>query len=98
GIRVFQAPGYVVIVLEMLGTRVIPLGDTPQWPGAVETWMGQSRGHWEGKTLVIETTNIKSGDSATEVVADRAASPLNMATQHVPPFNTIPMSTQARVV
>jgi len=98
GIRVFQSPGYVVIHLEMLGTRVIPIGDTPKWPGNVEAWMGSSRGHWEGKTLVIETTNIVSGDSATRDVSKRAASPLNMATQHVPPFNTIPMSNKAMTV
>jgi hypothetical protein len=98
GIRVFQSPGYIVIQLEMLGTRVIPIGDTPKWPGEVEAWMGDSRGHWEGKTLVIETTNIKSGDSATHDVAKRAASPVNMATQHVPPFNTIPTSPKAKTI
>jgi hypothetical protein len=96
GIRVFQSPGYVVLHLEMLGTRVIPIGDSPQWPGQTEAWLGQSRGRWEGKTLVIETTNIKSGDSVTEDVYARSSSPLNMATQHVPPYNTIPMSTKAR--
>jgi hypothetical protein len=98
GQRIFQSPGYVVIMLEMLGTRVIPIGDSPPWPGQVETWMGNSRGRWEGKTLVIETTNIKSGDSATHDPQKRAASPLNMATQHVPPFNTIPTSTKAKTV
>src|SRR5690606_17134899 len=98
GIRIFQSPGYVVIMLEMLGTRVIPIGDQPHWPGKVEAWMGDSRGHWEGKTLVIETTNIKSGDSATHDPQKRAASPLNMATQHVPPFNTIPTSTKAKTI
>lgn len=98
GIRIFQSPGYVTIMLEMLGTRVIPIGDTPRWPGVVEAWMGSSRGHWEGKTLVIETTNIKSGDGATRDTQRRAASPLNMATQNVPPFNTIPTSTKARSV
>src|SRR5207253_8557481 len=56
GIRIFQAPGYVIIHLEMLGTRVIPLDNNHQWPANVEAWMGHSRGHWEGKTLVIETT------------------------------------------
>jgi hypothetical protein len=98
GIRIFQSPGYVVIALEMLGTRVIPLGGNDHWPRNVEGWMGASRGHWEGKTLVIETTNIKSGDSATRDPARRAASPLNMATQGVPPLNTIPTSPQAKVL
>jgi len=104
GIRVFQAPGYVTIVLEMLGTRVVKLHDSQAaaeaagWPEPVEAWMGQSRGWWEGKTLVIETTNIVSGDSATREVMQRSASPLNMATQHVPPFNTIPMSSEAMTV
>lgn len=103
GIRVFQSPGYVVIALEMLGTRVIPLNNSPHAPGGVEGWMGDSRGRWEGKTLVIETTNIKSGDSATKDVYARSASPLNMATQftgtsEVPAFNTVPMSAQAKTV
>jgi hypothetical protein len=98
GQRIWQAPGYVVIELEMLGTRVIPLGNQPRWPGQIEAWMGNSRGHWEGKTLVIETSNIKSGDSATHDPQKRAASPLNMATQNVPPFNTIPTSTKAHTV
>jgi hypothetical protein len=99
GIRIFQGPGYIVINLEMLGTRVIPIGsDAPHWPHNVEGWMGNSRGHWEGKTLVIETTNIKSGDGASHDPYKRAASPLNMATANVPPFNTIPTSDQAHTV
>ena len=95
GIRIFQSPGYVVIMLEMLGTRVIPISNNGHWPHPVEGWMGNSRGHWEGKTLVIETTNIKSGDAVTHDLSKRAASPLNMATANVPPFNTIPTSDQA---
>ena len=99
GIRIFQSPGYVVISLEMIhDARIIPLGDSPAWPSNVEGWMGDSRGHWEGKTLVIETTNIKSGDSATHDPLKRAASPLNVATQAAPPLNTTPMSKQAKVV
>ena len=98
GIRVFQSPGYVVIQLEMLGTRVIPLTGMPKWPSAVEAWMGDSRGHWEGNTLVIETTNIKSGDSATHDPLKRSAAPVNVATQNAPPFNTTPMSKEAHTV
>ncbi|GAA0276018.1 hypothetical protein GCM10009127_15820 [Alteraurantiacibacter aestuarii] len=109
GIRVFQSPGYITIVLEMLGTRVIKIYDSKEeaqaagWDDAVEAWMGNSRAWWEGKTLVIETTNIVSGDAATDDVSKRSASPLNMATQFtgtldVPAFNTVPMSTQAMTV
>ncbi|WP_404711948.1 hypothetical protein [Sphingomonas sp. MMS24-J13] len=98
GIRIFQAPGYMIIALEMLGTRVIPIGKQAHWPKPVEAWMGDSVGHWEGKTFVIETTNIKSGDSATHDLAKRAASPLNMATQATPPFNTTPTSDKAHTI
>jgi hypothetical protein len=99
GIQVFQSPGYIVINLEMLGTRVIPITNDPKnykWPKNVESWMGDSVAHWEGKTLVIETTNIKSGDSATHDGFKRSAAPVNVATQNAPPFNTTPMSPQAR--
>ena len=99
GIQILQSPGYVVISLEMIhDARVIPLDDRPFPPGVNENWMGFSRGHWEGKTLVIETRNIKSGDSATHDVSKRAASPLNEATQGVPLLNTTPTSKQARTV
>jgi hypothetical protein len=106
GIRVFQSPGYITIILEMLGTRVIKLypnkaaAEAAQWPSQVEAYFGNSRGWWEGKTLVIETTNLWHGDSATHDNQRRAASPLNMATQwtgteDVPAFNTVPVSTKA---
>ena len=102
GVRIFQSPNFVSIQLEMLGTRVIPIQrpgkPVPHWPGPVEAWMGDGVAHWEGKTLVIETTNIMSGDSATHDWHKRAASPLNMASQNVPPFNTIPTSTRAHTV
>ena len=102
GIRVFQAPGYVTIQLEMLGTRVIPLrqqgNGVQHTPPGVEAYLGNSIGWWEGNTLVIETTNIKSGDSATKDAYARNGSPLNLAIPATPPFNTIPTSPKARTV
>jgi hypothetical protein len=107
GIQIKQAPGFVVINLEMLGTRIIPVVPTAQfaqllktrWPANVRSWMGQTLAYWDDKnTLVIETTNIMAGDSATGDHLARAAAPLNMATRGVPPNNTVPMSGEAKVV
>jgi hypothetical protein len=108
GIRVMQSPGYVVIDLEMIhDSRIIPVVPKEKWkelqkrrwPANVTSWMGQSLGYWEdANTLVIETRNIRAGDSATHDSARRAASPLNMATMGVPPNNTIPTSDKAEVV
>ncbi|HWK53940.1 MAG TPA: hypothetical protein VNR18_06205 [Hyphomicrobiales bacterium] len=59
GIRIMQSPGYVVIIVEMAHeARVIPTTPTPPIDDAIEEWMGESRGHWEGNTLVVETTNF----------------------------------------
>jgi hypothetical protein len=98
GVRVFQAPGYVVIHFEMLGDRIIPLRAGEHRPQSVRSWMGDSLGHWEGNTLVVETSNINVGDGATHDVWKRAASPLNVATQGVPSNNAIPVSAEARVL
>jgi hypothetical protein len=62
GIEVYQSPGYVAIRLEMVHeTRIVPVGDVDAPPEAVKSWLGFSRGHWEGDTLVIETTNFVPG-------------------------------------
>ncbi len=76
GIRVFQSPGYVVLQLETFGVRVIPVGRDGHWPAPVRAWHGDSRGRWEDDTLVIETTNLKSGDSVTRDASGRAAGPI----------------------
>jgi hypothetical protein len=91
GIRVFQAPGFVVFQIEMLGTRIIPIGKREAWPQTVRGWLGQSRGHWEGNTLVIETSNIVAGDSASGDAAKRAASPTSTE-------STIPTGEKASAV
>jgi hypothetical protein len=59
GIRIMQSPGYVVILLEMAHeARVIPTNGAPALDSQIKQWMGESRGHWEGNTLVVETTNF----------------------------------------
>jgi hypothetical protein len=59
GIEILQSPGYVVIRLELIHeTRIVPLDGRPPLAPAVRTWLGDSRGHWEGSTLVVETTNF----------------------------------------
>jgi hypothetical protein len=61
GIAILQAPGYVVIRLEIVHeTRVIPVDGRPALAGEIRHWMGESRGRWEGNTLVIETTNFNA--------------------------------------
>jgi hypothetical protein len=58
-IEIVQAPGSVAIVTEMMHeTRVIRLDARPHINSAVRTWSGDSRGWWEGQTLVVETTNF----------------------------------------
>jgi hypothetical protein len=59
GTQIFQIPGFVVIRNEMIHeTRVIPLDGRPHVGSKLRTYMGDSRGHWDGATLVIETTNF----------------------------------------
>ena len=59
GVRIFQAPGWVVINHEMIHEqRFIPLDGRPQPAAGVTSWLGSSRGHFEGNTLVVETTNF----------------------------------------
>jgi hypothetical protein len=56
-IRIVQSPGYVAIVHEMIhDTRVVPLDGAPF--SGVPSYMGESRGHWEGDTLVVESRNF----------------------------------------
>ena len=57
--QLVQAAGYVVIFNEQIhDARIIPLDGRPHLPQNVRQWMGDSRGHWEGSTLVIDTSNF----------------------------------------
>jgi hypothetical protein len=59
GYQIIQSPGYVVIVSEMIHeARIIPVDGRPHAPPGVRSWLGDSRGRWEGQTLVVDTTNF----------------------------------------
>ena len=56
--QILQAPGYVVVVMEMVhDARIIPLDGRPHLNHNIRQWNGDSRGRWEGDTLVVDTTN-----------------------------------------
>jgi hypothetical protein len=57
--QIIHTPGFVTIVTEIIHeTRIIPIDGRPHLPSNVRQWIGDSRGHWEGNTLVVETTNF----------------------------------------
>jgi hypothetical protein len=62
GNQIFQFPGYVVIRYEMIHeVRVVPLDGHAHLSPKIRSYMGDTRGHWDGNTLVIETTNLTDG-------------------------------------
>lgn len=57
--QIVQTPGFVLIHSEMIHeARIIPLDGRPHLPSGARQWNGDSRGHWDGDTLVVETTNF----------------------------------------
>jgi hypothetical protein len=68
GINIFQAPGMVVLSLEMIHEdRIIYTDGRAPLKQVHKHYMGEPRGHWEGTTLVVETTNYKPGPSGTNL-------------------------------
>lgn len=58
-LQIVQGTGYVAILEEMIHeVRMIPTDGSPHLPADVRQWMGDSRGHWEADTLVVDTTNF----------------------------------------
>jgi hypothetical protein len=76
-LQLFQTQDHVVLVTEMVHTaRVVPLDGRPPLPGDIRQWSGDSRGHWDGDTLVVETTNFSAqrgwrGTSANMTLVER---------------------------
>lgn len=71
--QILQTPGYVTILYEMIHeTRVIPTDNSPHLPQNIRLWNGDSRGHWEGNTLVVDITNYNDkGWIATSAATQR---------------------------
>jgi hypothetical protein len=62
---IVQTPGYVTILVEMNhDVRIIPLDGRPHLSKKIQQWIGDSRGRWEGDTLVVETTNLKFNEKS----------------------------------
>ncbi len=86
GLQIIQTPGYVVLRMEMIHeARIVKLNGPPVSPN-IKEWLGVSNGHWEGNTLVVETTNFKPGASAT-----------NTGVGGSPPGNRFPISDQMKM-
>lgn len=86
GFEIYQAPGYVVFKLEMIHeARVIPTDGREPLSAEIKQWVGESRGRWEGNTLVVETTNYQVGPPL-----------INLAVVGSPPGNRFPISEQLK--
>ena len=65
--EILQPPGYVVILFERMAWRIIPLDNRAHVPDTIRLWQGDSIGHWEGDTLVVDTTNMNGKTWLNEV-------------------------------
>jgi catechol 2,3-dioxygenase-like lactoylglutathione lyase family enzyme len=64
GLQIVQGPGFVAITREMVHeTRIVPTTPQPALGEKVTAYLGSSRGHWDGDTLIVETTNFNGGAS-----------------------------------
>jgi hypothetical protein len=64
--QIVQSPGYVALLMESVhDARIIPLNGNSHLPESVRQWNGDSRGRWEGKTLVVDTTNFSPKSNRT---------------------------------
>jgi hypothetical protein len=83
GIRIMQSPGYVLIVLEMAHeVRIIPTDGRAALDPTIKEWMGESRGHWDGNTLVVETTNFNGKTDMTNAGVP-GSPPLNPTSENM---------------
>ena len=83
--QIIQTPGYVVIHSEMIHeARIIPIDGRPHAPGHVRRWNGDPRGRWDGRTLVVDTTNYNDkGWISTSAAGGRIKGILQTESLHV---------------
>ena len=73
GYKILQVSGLVVIYYEMIHeARIIPVDGRPHPPRTIHLWNGDSRGHWEGNTLVVDITNYNDKGSIATNIASQA--------------------------
>jgi hypothetical protein len=83
GIRIMQSPGYVLIVIEMAHeVRIIPTDGRPALDPSIKEWLGESRGHWKGNTLAVETTNFNGKTDMTNAGVP-GSPPINPTTENM---------------
>jgi hypothetical protein len=83
GIRIMQSPGYVVILVEMAHeARIIPTDGRPTLDPSIKQYLGESRGRWDGNTLIVETTNF-NGKTAMTNAGVPGSPPLNPSTANM---------------
>jgi len=83
GIRIMQSPGFVVILLEMAHeARIIPTDGRPVLDPSIKQYLGESRGRWEGNTLVVETRNF-NGKPAMTNAGVPGSPPLTPSTENM---------------
>jgi hypothetical protein len=90
GFRIHQGPDVVVLETEMIHEARVVYMDGREAPDpAIKMWLGFSRGHWEGTTLVVETTNYRDGMEINNPL-------INLAVIGGPPGNRFPSSDQMK--
>jgi hypothetical protein len=90
GFRIHQAPGYVIFNVEMIHeARVIPTDGRKPLDTSIRQYLGESRGHWEGTTLVVETTNFRVDPPINQPL-------INLAVLGSPAGNRFPISDKLK--
>ena len=88
GWQVIQPPGHVIILQEHNHNyRIIPIGDKSPRPGKdIELWMGDSRGHWEGNTLVVDVRNFTD---KTWIIGEIGGEGMSVGSFHSPALRMV---------